>query len=58
MSICCSSDLDGLLSEVQLQFMDVHDYHPLPNKVFALLYSLVHGPRPVVSNGVYVVGLL
>ena len=45
--ICCSSDLDDLLSEVH--FLDVQDYHPFPSKVFALLYFMLQGPRPVVS---------
>ena len=56
--ISCSLDLDDLLSEEQLQLLDVNEYHPFPNKVFALLYFLLQGPRPVISNDVHVIGLL
>ena len=50
MFISYSSDLDDLLCEEQLLFLDDNGYHPFPNKVFALLYLMIHGPRPVVSS--------
>eukprot|EP00731_Ephydatia_muelleri_P034558 Em0065g19a len=52
-----AADLDDLLSEVH--FLDVQDYHPFPNKVFALLYFMLQGPRPVgESTLAYVLYLL
>jgi hypothetical protein len=50
MFISYSSDLDDLLCEEQLLFLDDNGYHPFPNKVFALLYLMIHGPRPVESS--------
>eukprot|EP00731_Ephydatia_muelleri_P023445 Em0015g1028a len=52
-----AADLDDLLSGVH--FLDVQDYHPFPNKVFALLYFMLQCPRPVgESTLAYVLYLL
>ena len=38
------------MNEIADQSNELEDYSPFPSKIFALLYSLVHGPHPVVSS--------
>ena len=41
-------DEDDLVNE--LTSHSSGDFSPFPNKQFAMLYLLLHGPHPIVSN--------
>ena len=41
------SDVDILFAEVQSRGSN---FHPFPNKLFALLFLLLHTPKPMVNR--------
>ena len=43
-----SEDVDDLVNE--LTSHSSGDFSPFPNKQFAMLYILLYGPHPIVSN--------
>lgn len=43
-----SEDVDNLVNELTTHSSG--DFTPFPNKQFAMLYLLLNGPHPIVSN--------
>ena len=44
-------ECDDILREIMIHEGSTSNYYPFPSKEFALLYSLVHSPRRIVSIG-------
>lgn len=53
-NICCADDSFDFMSDLELNPIDddVVDYAPFNSKVQALLFFLLHSPRPMVFDGV------